>query len=115
MARDLNAMKGQKTSFDAERVASYLQMTGPDMRIRVWAGIRSPEGFQWYKEWMARKKAKAEQVLAHLAAFTQAVIRWAEDLERRESRYLNVPPALLTPAYYSDIRGKVQLVSRRQE
>lgn len=104
MARDLDAMKGRKKSFDPERVAAYLQMKGPDMRLRIWAGIRSPEGFQWHKEWMARKKAKAEQSLLKLAAFTQAVILWAEDLERRESRYRNVPPALglLAPSGPSD-------------
>jgi len=74
-------------SFDPERVAFHLQLKDPDMRLRVWAGITTPEGFQWHKEALAQKKAVGEEVLKDVAGFGQDLIDWAEDLEKREARY----------------------------
>jgi hypothetical protein len=81
-------------SFDPERVAFHLQLKGPDLRLRVWAGITSPEGFQWHKEALAGKKAVGEEVLKDVAGFGQDLIDWAEDLEKREAQHFNAPPAL---------------------
>ena len=87
MTRDFDALTDQEKSFDPKRVAFHLQLKGPDLRRCVWKGILTPEAFQWHKAAMAREKALGEDVLKDLAAFGQALIRWAEDLERRERQY----------------------------
>ena len=52
----------------------------------MWKGIITPEAFQWYKAAIARKKALGEQMVEDAAAFAQALVARAEDLERREAR-----------------------------
>ena len=86
MTRDFDTLTERRKSFDAKRVSTHLQLKGPHLRRRVWAGILSPEGFQWHKEAIARKKVLGEQLLKDTAAFCQALVAWAEDLERRELR-----------------------------
>jgi len=87
MTRDFDTLTERRKSFDAKRVSTHLQLKGPHLRRRVWAGILSPEGFQWHKEAIARKKVLGEQMLKDFAAFCQALVAWAEDLERREKDY----------------------------
>ena len=52
----------------------------------MWKGIITPEAFQWYKAAIARKKALGEQMVEDAAAFAQALVVRAEDLERREAQ-----------------------------
>ena len=87
MTRDFDTLTERRKSFDAKRVSTHLQLKGPHLRRRVWAGILSPEGFQWHKEAIARKKVLGEQLLKDFAAFCQALVASAEDLERRENDY----------------------------
>ena len=86
ISQDFRTMAEQEKSLDVERIAFHLQLTGPDMRRCVWKGILSPEGFQWHKEAMARQKVLGEQLIKDTAALVQALIEWAEDLEKREKQ-----------------------------
>jgi len=87
MARDFDALTERRKSFDARRVAFHLQLKGPDLRRCIWKGFTTPEAFQWHKAAIARKKVLGEQVLKDTATFCQALVRWAEDLEKREQQH----------------------------
>jgi hypothetical protein len=84
MARDFDAETERRKSFDAKRVAFHLQLKNPDLRRCVWKGFTTPKDFQWFKPAIARKKALAEQVIKDAAVLCEALVQWAEDLEKRE-------------------------------
>jgi hypothetical protein len=84
MTRDFDALTERRKAFDAKRVAFHLQLKNPDLRRCVWKGFTTPKDFQWYKPAIARKKALAEQVIKDAAVLSEALVLWAEDLEKRE-------------------------------
>jgi hypothetical protein len=86
MARDFDAATERRKSFDAKRVAFHLQLKNPDLRRCVWKGFTTPKDFQWFKPAIARKKALAEQALKDAAVVCEALVHWAEDLEKREKQ-----------------------------
>lgn len=87
MTRDFDTLAERRKTFEGKRVAFHLQLKGPHLRRCVWKGFFTPEAFQWHKGAIARKKALGEQMLKDAAAFCQALVRWAEDLERREQQF----------------------------
>jgi hypothetical protein len=92
MTRDFDTATERRKSFDAKRVAFHLQLKNPDLRRCVWKGYTTPKDFQWFKPAIARKKALAEQALKDAAVVCQALVQWAEDLEKREARYYAAAP-----------------------
>ena len=98
MARDFDTLTERRKSFDAKRVAFHLQLKGPHLRRCIWKGFFTPEAFQWHKAAIARKKALGEQMLKDTAAYCQALVRWAEDLEKRESQHHSLETAHDQPA-----------------
>lgn len=87
MARDFDTLAERRKRRDVTQIALHLQLKGPDLRRCVWKGFTTPEAFQWFKPAIARKKALGEQMLRDVAAYREALVRWAEGLEKREQDY----------------------------
>ena len=87
MERDFETLTEQAKMFDPDLVAFCVKLKGSEMKRCIWKGFFTPEGFQWHKPAMAMEKALLDQLLQDLAAYCEALVRWAEELEEREQAY----------------------------